>query len=170
MENTLKTKTIELPTFDQLTDDEKQKVLENYYDINVDSSFWYEHIKDEAETLGFEIKNFDLDRNSLEIKTIVDVLDIAENIIKEHGETCETHSTAKNFVDAFNALPVNEDGEVIDENELDTIRDDFRIELAQDYMRILQKDYKHLTSAEAIAETLIINKYTFNRETLKIDS
>ena len=41
MEN-IKTKIVELPTFEQLTDKEKEKVIENYYDIIVDCIGWWE--------------------------------------------------------------------------------------------------------------------------------
>lgn len=42
----------ELFSFSELPEDMQQKALENLYDINVDGSFWYEDIIEDAKTIG----------------------------------------------------------------------------------------------------------------------
>lgn len=159
----IKTKTIQLPTYEQLTDEQKEKVLQNYYDINVDSSFWYEHILDEAKELGLKISGFDIDRSSIDYGFIKEAVSVAQAILKEYGETCDTYKTAKSFLDAYNKLDN-------DSTEQDALVLEFETDLANDYLTILRKEYEYCTSREVIEQTLIINEYTFNSETLQIDA
>lgn len=176
--NTIKTKIIELPTFEQLNEDEKVKVIENYYDINVDDSFWYEHIKNEANELGFNITEFDIDRgNYIKTRFHSSEVDVAKAIIANHGKDCETYKTAKLYLDNVNDVyskyskVFDEDGYCPEyEGEVQVLDSEFRKDIAQDYLTMLRKEYEYQTSDENIAEILTINEYTFNRETLKIDS
>lgn len=54
----MKTKTIQLYEFDELSEEAKAKVLENNRDINVDDSHWYSFVyddwKERLEGMGFE--------------------------------------------------------------------------------------------------------------------
>ncbi len=174
----IKTKTIELPTFEQLTEDEQAKVIENYYDINVDYE-WYECIYDDAKSIGAKITEFDIDRgNSITLKLVDSASEVADKIIKNHGESCDTYKLAEEFLNDRDKLvdewPKDEDGEIDDPIQFDIDLDDcereFERALGEEYLSMLRKEYEYLTSAEAIKETLIANEYTFNRETLKIDS
>ena len=165
----VKTKVIELPTFEQLTPSEQVKVVDNYRDINTDG-VRHENIKDEAEMLGFEIRTFDIDNGRIDLRFTQDLLGIADSIIAEHGEACPTYIASKNFKDALDALPVNEVGEVINENSLESIKEDFEAELGHAYLKLLRSEYEYQSSDEVVEETLRCNEYTFNRETLKIDS
>jgi hypothetical protein len=159
----IKTKTIELPTFEQLTDEQKEKVLENYYDINIDGSYWYEHVLDEAKELGFKITEFDTERGTIKAGLIKDAVVVANNILKEHGEACDTYKIAKAFLDAHSKL---DDDSV----EQDALVSEFETDLANDYLSILKAEFEYATSREAIESTLIANEYTFNAETLMIDN
>jgi hypothetical protein len=161
---TIKTKIIELPTFEQLTDIQKQKVIENYSDINVDSVFWFEHIIDEAKELGFKIKEFDTYRKTINAKFTKDAVEVANTILKEHGEACETYKSARNFLEDYNKVATDDDA------MQDAVVAEFEDYLSDDYLNILCEQYEYCTSEEAIIETLILNEYTFNAETLQIDA
>lgn len=88
------TTTRTLYKFNELPEDVKDKVVEKLYDINVDSSFWYESTLEDAKNIGVNIKGFDCGY-SVKAEFISSAPETAENIMKKHGEKCETYSTAK---------------------------------------------------------------------------
>lgn len=173
----MKTKTINLYSFDELSDKAKQKALENLYDINVDYD-WWQYTYEDAERVGLRINGFDLDRGSYcEGDFLEDAKTVAELILKEHGEQCETYKTAKEFLS--NYLPVLKELEVYqaeDENELNQdlidsldekccdLIDEFEKSIFEDYRIILQNEYEYLISEEAIKETIERNEYTFTED------
>jgi hypothetical protein len=170
----MKTKTITLYKFDELSDDLKRKVLMNYYDINVDYE-WWDSTYDDAKRIGLKITEFS--DHYCRGHFTEDALFTANAIIKEHGEECETFKTATAFLierdEIVNTAPKDENGEFKDEYELDSkldqVEEDFRLALLEDYRVILLKEYEYLTSEEAIAETLKANEYHFNDQG-KIDN
>lgn len=158
--------------FDELDQVTQDKVLHNYCDINVDHD-WWQFTYEDAEHIGLKLKSFDLDRNRHAAGDfIVSAIECSEAILKEHGKECETHKTAKKYQDAIEALPdlVDEDHPDYDRLErehcqaIDDIEADFLHSLLEDYSIILQNEYEHLTSREAIAETIHANDYWFNEQ------
>ncbi len=145
--------------FEELSKDGQQKALENNYDFNVDYD-WWENVYSDAEEVGLKITSFDLDRGSYcEMIFDIDLEDVAEKIITNHGPMCETHKTAAAFLSACKALSP----EQYDINIAGTKRD-FCYNLQEDYRIILQKEYEYLTSEETIKESLIANEYEFTRD------
>lgn len=171
----LKVKIIELPTFEQLTPEEQEKVISNYSDINTDYE-WYKYTYEDAENIGLKITSFGLYPRSITGELTESGESVAKAILKNHGEACETYQTAKNFLDKLEALnkkfPKNEEieNEVDFICELENLENDFKNSLLMGYIKLLREEYEYLTSEEAIKETLISNEYTFNRETLKIEA
>lgn len=169
----VKTKTVELPTFEQLTEEEKEKVVQHYYDINVDYE-WWDYELSEAKELGIEITEFNLNPNTIKGKFTGCPELIAPEIVKLHGDSCDTHTTAKNYLDERDKLV--EKFQPMEENEYEFDVDcgcldaEFLHAILQDYLSMISKQHDFLTEEEQIAESLIINDYTFNRETLRIDS
>ena len=101
--------------------------------------------------------------------------DVANLILKNHGKTCETYKTAKNFLkerdelvskysDGINKDKVSEDNEYEFDNELDELEEEFKKSLSEDYRIILSNEYDYLTSEESIKETIYANEYTFTSE------
>jgi hypothetical protein len=133
---------------------------------------WYEFIKEDAKNIGLQIDSFDLDCNRHATgKFLLSPLEVAQNILNEHGETCETYKIAKKFLEAH--APVfseymNEQSEKYEsresEDELQDIEDDFLKELLEDYSIILQKESEYLQSDEAIIETIEANEYDFTED------
>jgi len=171
-----------LYTFDELSDDAKQKAVEKLYDINVDYE-WWDSTYEDAEMIGLKISEFDLDRASyVKGDFMWDCLAVAKEIIKEHGDNCETYTTAKQYLTDYNSLiaaqcqeeadflcmPLRDEIDFeemhrwIEEIETDDIDDKFLKSLCEDYRIILQHEYDYLTSEEAIIETIEANEYYFD--------
>lgn len=131
--------------FDELSEDAKQKALENLYDINVNYD-WWEFIYEDAENIGLKITGFDLDRNKHATGRLIHELpEVCKAIMSEHGEITDTYQLAKKWR--------NKHGY---DNE-----EEFSKALLEEYANILQKDYEYLTSEEAIIEAIQANEYEF---------
>lgn len=161
--------------FDELSEEAKKKAIESMADINVDYA-WYEFIYEDAENIGLKITGFDLNRANY---CKAEFMDSAENcanlIIANHGETCDTYNTAKEFLkdrtelvkkysDGIDLEEVHEDNVYEFDNELNTLEYAFQQSLSEDYLSILKKEYDHKTSDEAIIETIKANDYEFTEK------
>jgi hypothetical protein len=169
----MKTKTINLYSFNELSEQAQQKAIENLYDINVTHE-WWDFTYEDAENIGLKITEFDLDRNRhANGEFIFDVpVDVANAIKNNHGEQCETYKTAIKFIaewdnlvathsDGIETDRVCEDKEYDFDNAATGLEQDFLKALLEDYSLLLQKEYEYLTSKEAIIETINANEYTF---------
>ena len=157
--------------FEELSDEVKQKVIEKNQDINVDYE-WWEFLFEDAGNIGLKIKFFNLDRASfVKGKFILDAKEVAENILREHGESCSTVQTAKDYLVTLKAetdkvlleFANKEYPEDFLEDFLHTkdIDNEFLKSLCEDYRVMLQKEYDYLTSEEAIIETINANECEF---------
>ena len=164
----MRTETIKLYQFPELSEDAKQKVLSQFYDINV-SHDWYDSTYEDALQVGLKIGAFDIDRgNFISADQTMDAFQSIKSIIENHGKDCDTHILASEwyatFKNAYHAIdllsavdgPTQEIEEFIEESENEYFSD-----LKKEYLSILKKDYEYLTSEEAITETIIINEYEF---------
>lgn len=133
-----------LYTFDELPQEAKQKALNENYQINTENPYYWKERLDELEDLGFEVINFELWRNILDITPKIESFGICENIIKEHTLHCKTYQIAKKH---FN----NEIGE-----------DEFISQISYEYLRIIREEETYLESDEAIIETFRANNYHFD--------
>lgn len=156
----MKTKTYNVYKFNELTEESKQKAIENLCYINVDHD-WWEFTYEDAKTVGIKITGFDIDRGAYcKGDFIESPLTVIELIKENHGESCETYKTALQYEKLILECPKDEEGETI-ENELEVIEDDFRNSILEDYRIMLEKEYEYLTSKEAIIETIETNDYDF---------
>jgi hypothetical protein len=181
-------RTIEIQAykFDELSETAKQKVLEKFYDLNVDYD-WWDFIYEDAKTVGIKITSFGLDRHKdCDGEFYDNAEEVAEKILKEHGESCETHKTAQSFMDDCENLrdtakkewekylaehPNEDEREWEDyeeyfgdkyESDFDDLCEEFEKDIFSDYADILQDSYDYLTSEEAIVESIEANKYEFD--------
>lgn len=167
------TKQYQVYTFDELESDVQDKVIEKNYDFNVDYN-WWDCTYEDAANIGFKINEFD-DYN-LKSEFIENAVICAEKIIKEHGIACDTHNTAKLFLDEnaiiqaqIDLLMSNYDNlEQIDLDKLDTLDDDINIladeflkSLCEDYRIILRNEAEYLMSREAIIDSILANDMEF---------
>lgn len=168
----MKKVTINLYSFAELSDDAKQKALEKLWDLNVDHE-WWEFIYEDAENVGVRIKGFDLDRHTIDGDFISDA--VAEKILKDHGENCETFKTAKNYYTEYDKLvekysdgkvlnKVAEDNEYEFDKEADELAEEFQDNILEDYLSMLRQEYEYQTSEEAIIESIEANEYQFTED------
>jgi len=155
--------------FNELSDDAKESAIENLSCINVDYD-WWECIYEDAENVGLKITGFDIDRASFcQGDLLDDACFMANKILADHGESCETFKTSKQFLadrdDIVNSAEKNEDGEFVDEYELDEKLDEIESEylksILEDYRIMLQHEFEYETSEKAIIETIECNEYDF---------
>lgn len=159
----MKTIEIKLYSFEELSKEAQTKVLEKYSDINVDYD-WWDSTYEDAERIGLKLTSFALDRNRHATGDfLLSAQEVAANIIRDHGDTCETYKTAQKYLDDSqeieNKYTDMEDPER--ENNLLERDDEFLKELLEDYSIILQGESEYLQSEEAIIETIKANEYTF---------
>ena len=153
----MKTKTINLYEFDELSDQAKQRAIANNCGINVDYWEWYHSVYDDAENIGLKITGFDLDRNRhCTGKAVDDVLTIAHKIKTEHGFDTPTYELANEFIKDYAALD-----EDIDADELRDFKNEFLKSILEEYSILLQKEYEWLMSEDAIVDSLRANEYEF---------
>jgi hypothetical protein len=167
------TKTINIYSFDELSDKAKDNARDWFREV-CQHEQWWEHIYDDAERVGLRLTTFDLDRNR-HAKGEFCVFGGAEQcaglILKEHGKDCETFKTAKQFVADLKKLnaeieAVDGDDETNCEYELwqdkrGELCDEFLRSILEDYSIILQKEIEHLYSDESVDENIRINEYEF---------
>ena len=152
----MKTKTINLYEFDELSDHAKQRAIADNCGINVNYWCWWHSIYDDAENIGLKITGFDLDRNQhCTGQAIDDVLTIAHKIKTEHGFDTPTYGLADEFL---------KDYAKADDDDIDDLSDEFLKALLEEYRIILTKEFEWLTSDEAIIDTLRANEYEFNED------
>jgi hypothetical protein len=156
---------VKIYKFSELTEHNQKKVLEKYYDINVDYN-WWESTYDDAEQIGLKINEFsvDFDRPKwAKGEFQLSPHEVAANIIRDHGNECETYKTTQTFLDTVNEIQGKyEELEGEDyENEMIEIEDEFLNFLLNDYVDILIKEYEYLTTDKQIIETIEANDIEF---------
>lgn len=168
----MKTKTIELYQLEEAPKELKAKILQKYWDINVDYDWWKWTYEDAREIL-LKIDGFDIDRgNYCDAEFTSSAEETAYAILKAHGENCDTYKEAEAYLEnrenILESADRDELGEFSDEYELDQKLDEldseFLKQLEECYLSILRNEYEYLTSEEAIKETLISNEYYFNSD------
>lgn len=155
-------------SFSELSEESKQKAIERLYDINVDCE-WWSFIYDDANNIGLRITGFDIDRASYcKGVFLLSSCEVAANILKEHGENCETYKTAQKFLELHNPIFANymdENHESYEsaesENLMIEMENDFLNDLLEDYRILLSHEYDYLTSKESIIKTIEANEYEF---------
>lgn len=171
----MKTIEIKLYSFDELSDEAKQKAIEKLSDINVKYDWWNTTYED-AENVGLKITAFDIDRASyVHGEFIFPAIAVSAKIIQEHGKDCATHKTALKFSadydvlvakysDGIDKTKVTYENEDTFNQESGALENDFLNSLCEDYLKILRDDYEYQTSEEAIIEMIIANKYDFTED------
>jgi hypothetical protein len=166
----MKTKTIQIYDFNELSESAQDKAIDNIRTINNEYYEWWDSIYEDAETIGLCLTGFGLDRHRHATGNFKDSAECcAHFIIDNHGETCETYKTATAYLaDRFNTIekaPLNEDGELESEYNLDCDLNDLDAEflrsILEDYSMSLQREYEYKDSKENILGVIACNGYTF---------
>lgn len=186
-----------LLTFNELNKEQKEKVLENNRDINIDDDFWhecsFEFFTSILENLGFEnVKiyysgfcsqgdglsftgNFIIPKNKKEIDKRLN--DLKGHCNDNYLSICNdilSVSFLSDLKDDIETILVYQQGYYYHENTMylensDNIKFLNLIkQLAKMFYQDLENEYYHLISDDAVAETLTCNEYEFDTQTLKI--
>ena len=157
----MKTIEIKVYKFEELDEQTKEKVIDNYRTINVEDTFWYEWIKEDFNRLGLEIQEFDLGRRNY-IKIYIDNFkDTSESILQEFGDSVGVKQTAKNYLDQYNKILSNfkEDEDI--EREVEILDDQYEKEYSEDILSYLRSNYEWEITDEAVINTIEANDYDF---------
>jgi hypothetical protein len=157
--------------FNELNDEAKERAIEKCRYFQVEGE-WWEHTYDDAKRIGLKLTTFDLDRNRhAKGEFLLSAVEVAQNILNEHGETCETYKTASNFLAEHNLVCVDyldENSEHYEspekEEQLIELEEEFLKSLLEDYSILLQNECEHLTSNESVIELIEANEYEFTEE------
>jgi len=144
-----KTVTIKVFPFEELDDEAKQKALEYFYDLNV-SHDWWEHLYDDAESVGLKIEGFDVWRGTIDGGLSVTMEDSISKVLENHGDKANTYATAMQYK-LTNTT----------EENIDELTSDYQLDMLGHYLSMLKADYDYLTSQEAIADSICANEYEF---------
>ena len=160
----MKTIEIKVYKFEELDKQTKEKVIDNYRNINVEDFQWYDWIKEDFIRLGLEIRSFDLDRGSFAEIHIEDFEQTSKSIIKEFRNSVAIKQTAKNYLDEYNKIQANfkEDEDI--ERELEILDEEYQKEYSEDILSYLRANYEWETSDESVINTIEANDYDFTTE------
>ena len=167
----MKTKTIEIYEFDELSESAQDKAIDNIRAINNDCYEWWDFTYEDAETIGLCLTGFGLDRHRHATGYFKNGAEgCAHLILDNHGEICETYKTATAYLkdrdNLINFAEKDEDGNFKNENALDNSLDDldeeFLKSILEDYSMSLQREYEYIDSKENLLEVIACNEYTFN--------
>lgn len=163
-------------TFDELSEDAKEKAIEELYDINVNYD-WWEYTYEDAKWVGLKLTGFDIGRGSYcEGELIEGMEKVIENILSNHGESCGTHKLATEYKETSDVLTKQMNEAYNDdsdegyeryselETEFEDLENEFLKELLNEYLTMLRNEYEYLTSEEAIIETIRTNEYEFTED------
>jgi len=157
--------------FNELSNEAKEKAISRLSDINVSYDWWMGTYEDAA-MIGLKITSFDLDRNRhAKGEFVMAANEVAQNILTNHGEMCETYKTAASFMEDWQPVFNNymdENHEDYESNEsegkLQDIEDEFLNSLLEDYSIMLQNECEYLQTDKAIQEAIEANEYEFTKE------
>lgn len=159
----MKTISINLYQFSELSEIAQQKAIEKLSDINVDHE-WWDNTYEDAKNIGLKITSFDLERRRhAKGEFILTPIEVAGKILSEHGKDCESYKTAHLFMNDFNELIAQNDSGQKD-YDIEELENEFLNDLLEDYSIILQNESEYLQSKEAIIDTIQANEYDFTED------
>jgi len=169
---------VTLYSFTELSDDAKEKALENMGLCNVDYG-WWETVYEDAKSLGIIITESDVYRSTIDGRLELSLIDSCKIVRKNHGKHCGTFKTAKQYLSEYCTAFVEwlsyqdtedeEDWTRLDwfkdfewSEEAEDITRNYRMAMLEEYIVLLREEYEYLTSEKAIIETIMANEYLFD--------
>ena len=168
----MRTETIKIYSFDELSAEAKEKAMRGNRGINVDYDWWgctYELMKE----MGVEINSFSIYLREISI-TIEDSEYTAIKTIENFGKESEIVKISKQFIADRDALikrlgegneiagySVKEEFIYIYDEEIECLEEQYIKEMAEEILTWLRDEYEYLQTDEAVAEILIANDFEF---------
>lgn len=151
----MKTTTINLYDFAELSDQAKSKALSNYDGIS-NSSWWEDTYRDAKDSAGLEINSFDIDRKHIEGNFIKGLC--ASDSIELILENCGADTNLYLLADEYRKLL---SFDIENEELMDKFREEYLEKLLKIYLKILSDELDYILSDEYKIEMFGINNYTF---------
>lgn len=150
--------TITVYTYNELSDDAKQRARDWYRRIS-EFDEWWESTYEDAKATGIKITNFDLNYRTISGEFISYAEETKDNILANHGNSCPTWKTANAA-----KFPIGDDN--IDDytDEYYRIANEFLHDILEDYLVMLHKEWKYLRSNECVEENIRCNEYEFTAD------
>jgi hypothetical protein len=173
------TVTIELFTFEELSEDAQLAAIERYAN-NCVSEDWWDTLYMDAGDIGLIIESFDIDRNTIKGRLAKYLPETCRLIRANHGKQSPTYKTARNYLKQYgkafadwrtkeeksdpDTLEWGIDAWWIEFNisdEAKEIENDFKLALLEDYLVYLKEEYEYLTSDKHARESLLSSEDKF---------
>lgn len=149
--------------FSELSNEAKKKAIEWFLYGNDDSERAWENTKEDANQIGLKIISIDGNRAN-KGEFILAANEVAQNILNNHGDICDTHKTAEEFMKewqpVFYKYMETEDGEA----KLMEIEDCFLRSLLEDYRIMYNNDVDYYNSDSYAIEFIQLNEYYFTKD------
>lgn len=158
----MKTKTINIYSYTELSDKAAEKARDNWRQTQLDYD-WWEFIYDDAERVGIKITGFDIYRHEISGEFIESADYTADKILKDHGDKGGTWSEANSYKEdmaRFMEKHADADGELPTyalENEKEDMERDFLRAILEEYLTMLRNEEEYQMSDDVIAECIIMN-------------
>lgn len=156
--------------FEELSEEAQQVALAWGSDLNVDRD-WWDFTYEDAKTSGIKLDGFDIYRRDISGEFIENAEDAATKIIENHGDSCDTYTTAQAYLAALTIINVkaalqqdNDDAQEALDQEREELDEEFKKDILDCYLTMLDKEYDYLCSEEAVKETIIANAYEFTAD------
>ena len=171
--NFMRTIRTKIYKFAELSEDAKKKSVKNFLNSN-EYSFAWEKTKENAEQIGLIIKYLD-DRHGNAGEFSESAISTGNQIIENHGASCDTYKTTKQFLsdydslvekysDGINKNKVTEGNEYEFDNEADELESEFMQSLLFDYKSIYEQELDYEYSDEYATEMIEANEYEFTKD------
>jgi len=148
----MREKTYTVYFIEELTEEAQETAIDEVRDINVNHE-WWDFVYEDAKEVGVAITSFDACMNYVKGYFLVSAKEVAENIINNHGEGCETYKSAQDYMIEIKENGLSEEAD-----------NEFKQDLCEVYRFILRTTFDYLISDSAIKETIIANEYEFTKE------
>jgi len=170
----MRTQTLNLYSFDELSATAQEYALKKYADF-YNCSDWWDFILLDAKLVGVDIKTFDLYPSHIKLDFIDNSYTTAFDITNTYGEGSDMYKVSKDYLEAFaNLVKHYSDGEltnIVAEGNEDAFDDDAK-DLEKDYLKdlgsmylhSLQQEYDYICSSEYLIEMFECNGVEFTED------
>ena len=155
-------------TWGELSASAKDHAREHWRDGQLDMD-WFDEVYEDAANVGLKITGFDLGRGQeIDLKFEDCFQDVAEKILKEHGETCETYQVALTFLATYVLLSEEQKDDIDQWGEISSCDfvGVFSKSIRKAYLDMLQTQYDYLQSDEACDQYLETETFNENGDVL----
>ena len=154
--------------FDELSDDAKENARDWWRSSGLDYE-WWDSIGEDLVQIGCKLVEFDIDRGSYcKILFNYDLDDVAEKIIKNHGENCDSYQIARQFLSDHSKISIDENAACKEFSRQCRKQTDlcsqFKEELSESYLVMLRREYDYIMSDESVDESIRANEYEFTSD------